>query len=298
MQPSEAVGGIATLGALLDEAAERLRAAGAPEPRRQAALLWSAVAGGTAGDVWLRRDRVPAAGMEGPFQALVDRMLAGEPLAYVVGTAGFRTLELAVDRRVLIPRPETEGLVALVLEWGHRTFGDGSWGVAADVGTGSGCIGLSLAVEGRFERIVATDVSDDAIALAGGNRDRVQPPIPVDLRRGPFLAPLAGERCTAIVSNPPYVAEVEFAALPPAVRDYEPRGALVSPEHGIYHARRLLDEARDHLMPGGMLALEIDERRAHAVVELARAAGWSRAVVHRDLFGRDRYLLAIKECDR
>jgi release factor glutamine methyltransferase len=123
--PSEAVGGITTLGALLDEAAGRLRAAGAPDARRQAALLWSVLAGGTPGDVWLRRDLEPAASVEGPFQALVGRLLAGEPLAYVAGTAGFRTLELTVDRRVLIPRPETEGLVALVLEWGDRTFGDG-----------------------------------------------------------------------------------------------------------------------------------------------------------------------------
>lgn len=298
MPPSEAFGGLTTLGAQLDAAAGRLRAAGAHDPRRQAALLWSAVAGGTPGNAWLRRDQIPPAGLEGPFEALVERVIAGEPLAYVVGTAGFRSLEVAVDRRVLIPRPETEGLVALVLEWGHRTFGDATWGVAADVGTGSGCIALSLAVEGRFERIVATDVSGDALALAAANRDRVRPIIPVELRRGAFLAPLAGERCTAIVSNPPYVAEAEFAALPPAVREHEPREALVSPEHGGYHARRLLEDARDHLVPGGVLALEIDARRAPAVVAHARAAGWRNVAVHRDLFGRDRYLLAIKECDQ
>jgi release factor glutamine methyltransferase len=293
--PSEAVGGTTTLGALLDEAAGRLRAAGAPDARRQAALLWSVLAGGTPGDVWLRRDLEPAASVEGPFQALVDRLLAGEPLAYVAGTAGFRTLELTVDRRVLIPRPETEGLVALVLEWGGRTFGDGPWGVAADIGTGSGCIGLSLAVEGRFERIVATDVSDGAIAVASANRDRVGPAVPVEFRRGAFLAPLAGERCTAIVANPPYVAEAELAELTAGVRDHEPPEALVSAEGGLYHVRRLLEEARDHLKPGGVLAVEIDSRRALPVAEHARAAGWRRAAVHRDLYGRDRYLLATKE---
>ena len=294
MPPSETVGDV-TLGALLDAAAERLRTAGLSGARRQATLLWSAVAGLSPGNTWLARDRRPTPAQEAPFLRLVDRLVAGEPMAYVLGTAGFRTLDLAVDRRVLIPRPETEGLVAFVLGWGRRTFGERTWGVAADIGTGSGCIALSLAVEGRFERIVATDVSREAIAVAAGNRDRVRPPVPLDLRLGAFLEPLAGERVTAIAANPPYVAEREVTDLPAAVRDHEPRGALVSPEEGLYHVRRLLEEAGEVLVPGGLLAVEIDARRSGAVAARARAAGWRNAVVRRDLFGRDRYLIAIKE---
>jgi release factor glutamine methyltransferase len=284
-----------TLGALLDDAAGRLRTPEIRDPRRQAALVWGAVAGASLGEVWRQRDLMPAAGLDGRFQEMVDRLIEGEPIAYVLGTAGFRTLELGVDRRVLIPRPETEGLVALVLEWGQRTFGDRPWGVAADIGTGSGCIALSLAAEGRFERVIATDVSADAIAVAAGNRDRLGLPVPMELRRGPFLAPLAGERVTAIVANPPYVAEAEFSGLARGVRDFEPREALVSPDVGLHHVQCLLEEARDHLTPGGVLAVEVDARRAASVVERARTAGWRNAAVHRDLFGRDRYLFATKE---
>ena len=294
MPPSETVGDL-PLGVLLDTAAARLRSAGIPDARRQATLVWSAVAGVSPGDTWLGRDRRPTASLEAPFLSLLDRLVAGEPIAYVVGATGFRTLELAVDRRVLIPRPETEGLVALVLDWGRRTIGDKAWGVAADIGTGSGCIALSLAVEGRFERIVATDLSLEALAVAAGNRERVQPPVPVELRHGAFLEPLTGEPVTVIAANPPYVAEAEVSELPAVVRDHEPRGALVSPEQGLYHLRRLLEEARDHLRPGGLLAVEIDSRRAAPVVERARAAGWRNASVRRDLFGRERFLIATKE---
>jgi release factor glutamine methyltransferase len=215
------------------------------------------------------------------------------PFGYAVGRAAFRSLELNLDPRALIPRPETEGLVELVLrETGKRDPGCGMRGVVADIGTGCGCIALSLAVEGDFERVIAVERSGDAAALACENVALVQPPVPVEVREGDLLAPLAGERYRAIVSNPPYLTEAEYASLDPAVRLFEPREALVSGADGLTATRALLAGARALLEPGGFVALELDERRAGAVRALALRHDWSRVAVYDDLFGRPRFLLA------
>jgi release factor glutamine methyltransferase len=246
--------------------------------------------------VWLTRDDEAPGERRARFLDAAERRAGGEPAAYATGVAGFRTLELAIDPRVLIPRPETEGLVERVLAWGRATLGrqDG-WGELLDVGTGSGCIALSLAVEGRFRRVVASDVSAAALAVARGNARRVAPPVPVEFRQGSLLAPVAGEAFDAIVANPPYVTAQEFGALDIGVRLFEPREALVSGEGGLEHIRRLLEEAPPHLRDHGLLALEVDSTRAHQALELAKRAGWRSARVEQDLFGRDRYLLASGE---
>lgn len=280
-----------TLGAALERAAAALGAAGIREPRREAVQLWGALTGTTAGQVWLARDSAPDGTLCARFEAAVARRAAGEPAAYVTGTASFRTLELEVTRATLIPRPETEGLVehVLVFAGGRRPRAE-----ALDVGTGSGCIALALATEGRFARIVATDVSEAALAVARRNHARLAPPVPVEFRRGPLFAPLAeGERFDVIVSNPPYITEGEHAVLDPAVREHEPAGALVAGADGMLHVRALLTGAERHLVPGGLLALEVDSRRAEAAHRAATEAGWRDVRVVRDLFGRPRYLLAI-----
>src|SRR5438876_945343 len=202
----------------LGEAVEQLARASVANPRREATELWAAVAGAgvKAGDVWLARDRDAAPDVAGRFREAVARRSSGIPFAYAVGRIAFRTLELGIDSRALIPRPETEGLVELVLrETGKRDTGCGMRGVVADVGTGCGCIALSLAVEGRFERVVAVERSSDAAALALENVALVQPSVPVEVREGDLLAPLAGERYRAIVSNPPYLTEAEYGTLDP-----------------------------------------------------------------------------------
>jgi release factor glutamine methyltransferase len=206
--------------------------------------------------------------------------------------AGFRTLELEVDSRVLIPRPETEGLVEHVLAWARQ---NSRWGVVADIGTGSGCIALALAVEGRFSRIIATDTSVSALAVVRNNVERIHPEVPVVLRTGSLLEAVEGERCDVIVSNPPYVSEAEFGALEPSVRLFEPREALVSPNGGMGHIGQLLELAGHHLKPIGLLALEVDSGRAEAASALAQEHGWSHVRVEQDLFGRSRYLLATWE---
>ncbi len=280
---------------VLEDAAGRLAASGLPTARREATMLWAAVAGaGTKpGDVWLQRDREPGGALLVQFWRAVEQRSSGVPFAYAVGRVGFRTLELKLDARALIPRPETEGLVDLILrETGMRDAGCGMRGVVADIGTGCGCIALALAVEGRFERVVAVERSAPAAALARENVALLQPPLPVEVREGDLLGPLAGERYRAIVSNPPYLTEAEYAALDPAVRLFEPREALVSGADGLTATRALLEGAAALLEPGGCVVLEIDERRADAARALARRHGWSRVAVYDDLFGRLRFLLA------
>jgi release factor glutamine methyltransferase len=213
----------------------------------------------------------------------------GMPFAYAIGRASFRNLSLQVDRRVLIPRPETEVLVDIAIEV------TGGRGVIADVGTGSGAIALSLAAEGSFDRVIATDISPDALVVARENLAAIpaERRTIVDFREGDLCAPLAGERLAAIVSNPPYIANPERADLPPSVRDWEPPLALFSGDDGMDAIRRLVSGAADLLAPGGALLVEIDANRgslARACVEAD--ARWEQVAIRLDLTGRERFLMA------
>ncbi|HXV85665.1 MAG TPA: peptide chain release factor N(5)-glutamine methyltransferase [Gemmatimonadales bacterium] len=272
------------------------RLAGVPDPAREAWELWAAVSGRTLADAWLRRDHVSPQRLRAPYREAVARRAVGEPLAYVVRRAAFRLLELRMDRRVLIPRPETEGLVEHVLRWAHARWGDAEWGEVLDVGTGSGCIALSLAAEGRFRRVVGVDLSEEALAVARINLTAAARPVrsKVQLVRGD-LFPAEPARFDALVSNPPYVTAREWDELPPDVRLFEPREALVSGDDGLHHTRALLRAARERLKPGGLVGMEIDSRRAEPVMALALEAGWPGARIEQDLFGKPRYLLATKE---
>jgi release factor glutamine methyltransferase len=282
-----------SVGEALSKATERLQQAGVLNPKRESTALWAAVVGTTPGEVWLNREGVAEPGVADRFWTAVGRRAGGAPFPYAVGRVGFRTLDLQVDARALIPRPETEGLVGLVLEWaGNRRSGPEA-GVAADVGTGTGCIALALAQEGDFSGVVATERSPLAAALARENVARVRPRVPVEVREGDLLAPLAGARYRLIVSNPPYLTEGEYNALEPSVRAFEPREALVSGADGLHAIRALLAGAAPLLEPGGLLALEIDERRGFEVRALAHEYGWRRIGIHDDLFGRPRFALAF-----
>lgn len=274
---------------VLRRISDELAKAAGDLPNGEATSLWAAVAGLKPAEVWLRRETEAAPDVVARFWKAVEQRKRGVPFAYVVGHAGFRTLDLRIDPRVLIPRPETEGLVDLVLA---RC----STGLVTDIGTGSGCIALSLAVEGQFDKIIAVEQSHAAAELARENVKRIAPATPVEIREGNLLAPLVdkGERFRAIVSNPPYVSIAEYAELGASVRDCEPRDALVSGVTGLDATRGLFAGAAALLEPGGVLALEIDERRGDAVRELGRDFGWD-VEIHNDLFGCPRYALSLKE---
>jgi release factor glutamine methyltransferase len=277
---------IATVGAALDRAAELLGAEGVAYPQREAAWFWELAAGLPAGQAWLAREARAAVDMLRRFDAMVSRRLTGMPFAYAAGQMAFRRLTLIIDDRALIPRPETEGLVELVLGWAEEQ--PGGW--VADIGTGSGCIALSLALEGQFDRVVATEPSPSAAALARANAARSG--LPVEVREGDLFEPLGnGRRYRAIVSNPPYLTDAEWTALDHAVRAFEPRLTLSSGADGLDATRALIAGAAERLEPGGLVALEIDERRGALVRDLAHAAGWDRVRIVPDLFGRPRYAL-------
>ena len=272
-----------SLGDLVADAGQMLAAARIPEPRREALRLWSDLVETSPMDAILGRRAPVSAEQVAAFLAAVERRAGGEPLAYVSGRAGFRRLTLAVDCRVLIPRPETEGLVDLVLNRAPR-------GIVVDVCTGSGCIALSLVDEGRYDRVLGVDLSGEALAVAAGNARRTG--LPVALLRGDLTVPLGAASVDALVANPPYIASAEYAALDPSVRDWEPSMALVGGPDGLDVTRRLLDDGRRVVTPGGWIALELDATRAEATASLAGAYGWQGVTIHPDLFGRERYLLA------
>jgi len=234
-------------------------------------------------------DRVAAATCD-VARTAARRLLSGAPFAYAVGRACFRHLTLDVDERVLIPRPETEQLVDEVL----RVAGSCT-GTAVDVGTGSGAIALALATEGKFARVIATDVSLDALAVArtnalclgGALRARVE------FRQGSLLGPLAGDRVDVIVSNPPYIAFGEAPQLPASVRDWEPPLALFAADEGMAAIAALVRGAAGVLHAGGVIALEVDSRRAALAAELlAVDARYTGVTVRLDLAGRERFVLA------
>lgn len=223
----------------------------------------------------------------------VAKLHRGAPFAYAVGRATFRHLTLDVDERVLIPRPETEVLVDEVLKLAKS--GGVAGGVAVDVGTGSGAIALSLASEGSFARVIGTDVSRDAIDVARRNAMLVTGALraEVEFRHGSLLGPVNGMAVAAVVSNPPYIAHGEAAALPASVRDWEPALALFSGGDGMDATRAIIRGAAGLLQPGGILALEVDMRRAMLAAELvATDVRYCDVAVRLDLTGRERFVLA------
>jgi release factor glutamine methyltransferase len=280
--------------ALLDEIAARLAASPWLDDetrraaRREARVLTAAVLERSAGEI-ARRIEEPVSDRERArvLDAVVRRE-RGEPLAYAVGTAPFRHLLLQVDARVLIPRPETECVVEEALRATTATPG----GIAVDIGTGSGAIALALATEGGFDRVIATDVSADALQVARDNAAAIRPRVPVEFRQGADLAPLDGVRARVIVSNPPYIAYEEAVALPASVRDWEPSTALFAADGGMARYDVLLAESQRFLEPGGFLVLEVDSRRAGETASRASGLGWVDIRLVRDLAGRERVLVA------
>jgi release factor glutamine methyltransferase len=289
---TETATGGAAWQTLLDDGADRLARAGIDNAEQEARWLVQRASGLEGADLIAGLEEPAALGDATFFYDMLERRLRGEPLQYVLGSWGFRVLDLRVDNRVLIPRPETEALTQMALEECRRLDARR----AVDLGTGSGAIALALAVEWTGIEVWATDISPDALAVAETNvaaLGRIGEA--VRLAQGSWYDALPAELGGAIdviVSNPPYVAEFEVEDLPDEVRAWEPLDALVSGPTGLEAIERIVADARLWLAQPGSLLVEIAPHQAVEAGAMARAAGFGSAAVWPDLTGRDRILLA------
>ena len=268
---------------LLETIAARFARAGVPSPRVDAEWLLGAALGWSRSRLQLEARQELAAGVADALEPLVCRREAREPLQWILGETEFYGLELRVRPGVLIPRPETERLVELVLPFVH----DGARVV--DVGTGTGAIALAIRHERPRATVSATDINEVAVHLALENAARHG--LTLDARLGSILGDLDG-RFDVIVSNPPYLPETDAAALEPEVQA-EPPDTLFSGPDGLGLARQIAQIARDRLEPGGLLALELDERNVRELARQLDGEGWA-CRVEADLAGRERFLLATR----
>jgi release factor glutamine methyltransferase len=263
----------------LQEGGRTLADAGCETPRLDAELLLAHALGASRTGLFADADRSLSDEEHRRYQELVGRRAAREPVAYVLGEWGFRGLTLRVDPRVLVPRPETEVVVERALE----RLREHPEPIVLDVGTGSGAIALAVAAEHPGARVVATDISADALAVAADNRAALGLGDRVELVLGHVVAGLRGP-FDLVVSNPPYVTAEEFEMLQPEIRLHEPREALVGRGQTASVARRGFDVLRD----GGWLVLESSDTRAEEAAAELRAIGYEDVAVFRDLTGRDR----------
>ena len=270
---------------LVTEGAARLEGAGlSPEDSaRDAAVLARAVLGWDQAR-WLTHRHDPASAEFAPaFLNLVARRAAHEPVAYILGEREFFGRLFLVSRDVLIPRPETELVIDQALAW-LSTAGRPAAPTIVDVGTGSGCLAIILALECPDARIVATDISPAALEVARANAARHGVAARVDWRHTALVGDLTAA-ADLIVANPPYVAERDRGSLAADVRDYEPAAALFAGPDGLDVIRLLAPAARRALRAGGALIMEIGAGQWPAVEDILRRAGFQDIAVHADLAG-------------
>lgn len=279
---------VLSVGVLLRESVRRLEAASSPSARRDAEWLLATVLGVERFHLYLEPAQEVAASVAARVRALVERRAAHEPLQHLLGFEDFRGLRLRVTPDVLIPRPETEGLV----EWALETLAPLPRPVAADVGTGSGAIACALAAACPALEVLAIDASLAALAVATANVRALGLARRVRIVAGDLLAPLAALAggLDMIVANPPYLSSASLPALPPEVARFEPRLALDGGPDGLRVIRRIVAEAPGVLRPGGALVMEIGEEQAGGVASLLAAEGFSGIVARRDLRGVERYI--------
>ncbi len=262
----------------LAEASAALAAAGCDTPRLDAELLLAEVLVVDRARLVIERDRSVDGAAAERFWGLVARRVAREPVAYILGRRHFRRLELSVDRRVLIPRPETELLVEVGLTLAARA-------VVVDVGTGSGAVALALKDERPDLVVRGTDISPDALEVAGANAERLG--LDVEFAVANLFD---GGPADAVVANLPYVAD--GALLPPEITRYEPAGALFAGADGLDLVRRLVGEVGSSGVRS--LMLEIAPEQAWAVARLMRGAGFEAVDILRDLAGAERVVVGSR----
>jgi release factor glutamine methyltransferase len=266
-------------------AVDALEAAGCDSARLDAEILLAEATGWDRAQIAAEPDARLPVGASREFGEMVRRRVRREPVAYILGRRGFRRIELLVDRRVLIPRPETELLVEVALELGPS--------YVLDIGTGSGAIALAVADEVPSSHVVATDTSFDAVRVAQSNAERLGLADRVDvvLRGRDSLGGTGGGPCDLLVANLPYVSDAEWEGLEPEIRDHEPRGAVVAGPTGLEAIEALVGELAGKESRPGAVAFEIGAEQGEAVADLMREAGYREIEVRQDLAGLDRAVI-------
>jgi release factor glutamine methyltransferase len=284
------IGGEMELQVALAQAVTVLEDAGVEESRLDAEVLLAHALELTRAQLYARLNQRLSPQDQECYQALIAQRVRHEPVAYIVGHKTFYGLDFLVDRRVLIPRPETELLVERAIEMAQAR----SPRLIADAGTGCGAIAVSLAAHLPEATLYALDASPDALAVAETNCRRHGVEGRVHLLLGDLLSPLP-QPVNLIVANLPYIPQGELESLPPAIRDYEPLTALDGGEDGLVAIRRLLAQARGHLRPRGAILLEIGADQGPAVARLAQQRfPMAKVDVIRDYAGLDRVVVVDK----
>ena len=293
---SEAIHHRPTISELLRKTTSYLKEKGSSSPRLDAEVLMTEILGLSRVELYTNYEQPLTPPEVDRYRELIRRRSVGEPVAYILGRASFRNLTLRVDRDVLIPRPETEQVVEIAVQY----LMEGNWPtppMVLDLGTGSGAIAISIACGFPEAEVTATDASANAIELArenartAGAGERIEF-VHSDLFEA--LDPLT--TYDLIVSNPPYISEEEWETLAPDVRDFEPREALFGGIDGLDYFRRLAVEAPQFLKPHGALVMEIGHLQGPAVLELMHASDLYRAVrVGQDYAGHDRIVVGQRK---
>ncbi len=290
-----ATAGPRTLLEFLQVTAKFLAGKGVDGARLDAELLLAEVLGLTRTQLYTNFERPLAEGEIARFRELVRRRAAREPVAYITGRREFWSLDFVVDRRVLVPRPETELLVELAVE-AVRARGV-EHPLVADVGTGSGAIAVAIAKELPGARVVATDRSEAALEIAPANAGRHGVADRIEFRRGDGCDALAGAGpFDVVVSNPPYIRSAEMDSLAPEVREWEPRWALEAGSDGMSVTTPLVERAFALLAPGGSLLVEVGTQAA-LVREAFERGGYGNVAVRRDLAGLERVVAGRRPPD-
>jgi release factor glutamine methyltransferase len=282
-----------TVGALVAWARQSLVRAGVSNGVQEAMWLLEHALAVRSHQLVSQTGRFVSSDVRALVESLVARRVAREPLQYLLGTQEFCGLEFSVSPAVLIPRPETELLI-------HQVIGrvqSLSKAIIVDVGTGSGCVAITLAGRLNGQRVLAIDRSPEALAVAQYNAMRHAVSDSIEWLEGDLLAPLRGrlseESVDVIVSNPPYISESDWAGLEPEVRVFEPRMALVGGAQGTEIHERLLRESREFLTPGGLLVMEIGAGQAPTIRQLAgRIGGYAALRIIKDAAGIERVVMA------
>lgn len=288
-----------TVGEILTSASEHFRRNGIPNSRLDAEVLLAHVLGVERIDLYVDYARPLSSEETAAYRKLVARRLRSVPVAYLVGRKEFMGLELKVDENVLIPRPETEHLVDAVSRYISERSSDGQGCVILDMCTGSGAVGISLAVAFVAADVVAVDVSAGALKVARSNAEAHNVADRMHFLRSDMFDRLAvdklGGRFDVVVSNPPYLSEADLEVLDRDIAESEPMIALDGGVDGMRFHRILVDRSADYLKPGGLLALEIGASQGRAVADMLESNGAYHGVtISKDYAGYDRVVTACR----